>query len=108
MGDALACAEKIDTFPKHGKDLDTLVTPDSLLFHGYYNDDYKQISEINFKRNMTKKTLRKHLSFLKGKGNGLALFRRRGVALLLIVFYYCFPLVLSAMTYVLFCFMYQV
>ena len=83
MGDALDRAESIAALPKNEKDLDVLVTPESLLFHGFYNDGYAQIPEVKFKRNMTKKTRRKQIKVLTGKGNGLALsFRASPISLL--------------------------
>lgn len=68
VGEALARAEKIVALSKEEKNLDILVTPDTLLFHGFFNDGYKQVPEVKFKSNMSKKTRRKQISSLTGNG----------------------------------------
>ena len=72
-GEALRRAEKIAGLSKEEKDLDILVTSETLLFHGFYNDGYRSVPEVKFKRNMSKKIRRKQIVGLTGKGNGLAL-----------------------------------
>ena len=70
-------AQKVDDFDVGQKDLDKLVTPESLRDYGFYNDGFGQVPLIKFdKRNNSKKALeclKRSLASLPGKGKSVAL-----------------------------------
>ena len=70
-------AQRVDDLDVAQKDLDRLVTPESLKKYGFYNDGFGQVPLIKFdKRNKSKKAmecLKRSLASLTGKGEGVAL-----------------------------------
>lgn len=68
-GEALIRAGHVLDLPKADKDLATLVTPDSLFLHGFYNRGYGKVPMIKFnKKKKTKRAMRKMMCGLKGTG----------------------------------------
>ena len=70
-------AQRVDDLDVAQKDLDRLVTPESLKKYGFYNSGFGQVPLIKFdKRNKSKKAmecLKRSLASLTGKGEGVAL-----------------------------------
>lgn len=58
-GEALVREDIISELSKTEKDLDILVTPE--ILHRFYNKGFGQVPGVKFRRNMSKKTLKKKI-----------------------------------------------
>ena len=67
-GEALARAVDVLSTPLDKKNLDILMTPQSLYYHGFFRKNMGKIPFIKFnKRRKSKKTLRNQMSGLSGR-----------------------------------------